>query len=367
LSLRDEQVIEEINLFGVNIQRMLSGPGSFTGSFGFDQTGKNNADLVAATIPGRTWVVVERDDVPIWWGVVWSRTYQSQAKECQLFAWGFEAYPQKRKIDFSFLRTGQPNTQIFADLWTAMQAVPYSNINVNIPTNALGPSHDLAILPSDQLTFDQPMSQLADADDGFDWTIDLTKNSDGTYTKTLRIGYPTLGTDLTDVNSVILPTALVFEYPGNILNYYASEGMTDAGTNVFVMGAGEGSAMPQATTVQTDMLNQGWPRWDVDISLKDITDQAKITQIAVQEKTNRKPPMLSFTITAKGDQDPILGSFNVGDACLISITDSRFPSFNNNASGFLAPSVVLGYKITPPENDSTETYDVILPGDVVNG
>lgn len=361
LSLGNEQVIQEIDLFGVYAKRVLSGPGQFNGSFVFDQTGKNNADLVAATTPGRTWLVMERNGVPIWWGIVWSRTYQSQAKECQLYAWGFEAYPQKQRVDADFVRTASSSTQVFCDLWTTMQLGAGRNVNVNVPVGVGGPTLDLTVLATDKNYFSDPMTALASADDGFDWTIDLLKNLDGTYTKTLRVGYPSMGAS---PNS---PDLWTFEYPGNILNYYESESMADAGTNVFVTGAGEGSNAPEIQGTWQSMLDDGWPRWDVDVTYKDISDIIQLSNIASQELLVRKPPMPTYTVVLKGDQNPVFGSYNVGDAAQLVITDARNPSPGGSQPGLTVPTIVAGWELTPSSADSVEEVSLIFPGDVTNG
>lgn len=361
LTLRDEQVVQEIDLYGVYIKRLLNDPGQFNGTFQFDQTGKDNADLVAATTPGRCWLVVERNDVPIWCGIVWSRTFQSQSKSCQIYAWGFEAFPRKQKIDVDINWTGTANTQMFCDLWTLMQSSTGRNMNIIIPSSGAGPMHDLTVLASDNNYFNDPMDALANATDGFDWTIDIVRNNDGTYTKSLRVGYPSLGAS---GNS---PDLTTFEYPGTILNYYSSESMADAGTYVYTLGAGEGSTMPTGLYVHQDLIDSGWPRWDVDASYKEISDQLLINKIAVQEGLVRKPPMPTYSLTVKGDLEPQFGSYQVGDACQLVITDARYPSPGNSVAGLTIPSVVLGWELTPASADSVEEVNVIIPGDTENG
>jgi hypothetical protein len=361
MTLIADQVIEEIDMFGANAIRQLSSPGQFNGSFVFDQTGKLNIDLVAATTPGRTWMVMEREGVPVWWGIIWSRTYQSQAKECQIFAWGFEAYPQRQKMVTDFTRVNEPNAQIFTELWVDMQSVAGRNLGIDIPTVTYGTTASLSVLSTDEKYYSDAMDSLANGTTGFDWTIDVTKNMDGSYNKSLRVGYPTLGIDHSD------PGAYVFEYPGNIMNYYQTESMADAGTNVFTLGAGEGSDMLVVQTTQKTMIDQGWPRWDVDAAYKDIADPALLTSIANQQKIMRKPPMPAYVVTLKGDQDPVFGSYNVGDASTLCITDARNPSPDGNTAGLEVPTTVLGYQINPSNSQGVEQIDLILPGDVNNG
>lgn len=357
LTLRDEQIIAEIPLYGVYAARKINDPGQMTASFNFDQSGMTNSDLVAATTPGRTWCVMERNGVPVWWGIVWSRTYQSQSKSCQIYAWGFEAYPRKRRIVQDMTWTATPNTQIFCDFWRSIQSAAGGNLNVNIPNYTDGPVKDLTILATDNQYYSQSMDNLSQSDDGFDWTVDLVKNTDGTYTKTLRVGYPSIGSSIGD------PDVVVFEYPGSILNYYNTESMSDAGTDVFTTGSGEGSAMPISVTEQTDMITSGWPRWDVDVSFKDVTSQTQINTLALQQKIVRKPPMPTYIITVKGDQDPVFGSYNLGDACQLIITDPRHPSSNSNP-GVIASTTIIGFEITPPSADSVEEISITMPDTV---
>lgn len=358
LELRSDQIISEIDLYGVYANRQISGPGQFNGSFNFDQTGKKNIDLVAATVPGKTWLVVEREGVPVWWGITWSRTYQSQAKTCQLFAWGFEAYPQKRKITQDLVWNQVPVTQIFVELWGGMLAADGSNLGIDIPDITDGPLKDLVVLASDNNYYSDPMQQLCEAADGFDWTIDLQKNASGLYTKSLRVGWPSIGQ--TDDQ----PDRIVFEYPGNIVNYYGTEAMGEAGTNVFTIGAGEGSAMPATETTQASMIANGWPRWDVDVSYKDVTDAAQIAQLAAQQKVVRKPPMESFSITVKSDVPPVVGTYNLGDSCKLELTDPKHPSTAAGKPGLSITSKVIGYELTPSSADETETSNILLPGDI---
>jgi len=362
VTIRSEQIVEEIDLFGVYFSRQLGLQGSFTGSFAFDQTGKSNVDLVAATTPGYCYVVVERNDVPVWWGIVWSRTYQSQAKICQLSALGFEVYPNKQRMFNSYTATGT-NVELFCGLWTDMQNSALGrNINIQIPTLVAGPTKTITVDALDQKYYGDVMDDLASAADGFDWTIDCVRQNDGTYLKSLRVGYPTLGVESDS------PDIVTFEYPGCILNYYQTESMSEAATNVRVLGAGEGSAMPIVDVSQNDMLTTGgWPRWDIDISYKDVADLPTIEQLAIQAAVNNKAPMPTYKITVKGDQDPIFGSYNVGDSCQLVITDPRNPSPGSSVAGLAVPSVIIGYEVRPPSSDGVEEVNIILPGDVVNG
>lgn len=349
-SLITEEVIQEIPLYGVYMDMEINTGGQFQGTFQLDQTGKDNAALLDACIPGRTWVACERNGVCIWHGFVWSRVFSAQSKSVQLFCSSFEHYPQKRLIteDLSFLGIEQRN--IFRSLWTTMQSATNGNLNINIPASfSTVVTKDLTILASDFKYYDEAMSELSDSSTGFDWYIDVTK--DGThYRKNLLIGYPTLG-------KVETADTLVFDYPGNIVQYYFTEGMTDAGTNVYVIGSGEGSSMIVGHYDNTVMYGQGWPRWDVDITRKDVDRQSVVDDMAIQQSVIKRPPMPVIKISVIGRGNPEFGSYRIGDVCTISIKDSRFPS------GFIVNKRLLKWELRPQSSENTEEANLVFEGD----
>jgi hypothetical protein len=350
-SLRDEQVIEEISLYGVFMDLELNVGGQFNGTFNLDQTGKLNSALLDATIPGRTSVTVERNGNAIWTGIIWSRTYQSQSKSMQLFAQSFENYPQYQVIETDFSRTDMDQRNVFRDLWTHMQAVNGRNLNILVPP-AFSPNvieKDIDILASDYRFYFEVMKSLADGADGFDWYIGVSKQGN-LYIKSLLIGYPTLGVPAT-------PFMTVFEYPGCITNYYNTESMAEAGTNIFAIGSGEGSTMLNSNLEQTTMISQGWPRFDKVVSMKDIDDINLFNDLAQQEFINRRPPMEVTKITTKADKKPEFGSWSLGDTVKLVIKDPRFP-------GSLQKNVrIVKWELHPQQSEGTEEVNIIFQGD----
>jgi hypothetical protein len=346
----NENIIEEIPTYGVYMDMEMNVGGQFQGTYQLDQTGKDNESLIAASIPGRTWVAVERNDVCVWFGFVWSRVYSAQSKSLQLFAQSFEKIPTKRIItyDMNYITTEQRN--IFRDLWINMQTGTNCNVNVNVPSAfSTVVTKDLTGFATDYKYYDEAMTQITDAVDGFDWYISVVK--DGYYyRKDLTIGYPTIG--VSQANSTI-----VFEYPGNITQYYETEGMTDAGTNVFVFGGGEGSTMNAIEANDPNLFAQGWPRWDVDVTRKDVAAISDITQISNQLLQTRKPPMIVIKITVKANLEPVFGSYSLGDACRIVIKDAR------NPTTFDQYKRLLKWQLHPASSDSVEEVDLIFEGD----
>lgn len=345
------QTISEIPLYGVSILEKFGG-GELRGTFQFDMTGRDNEVLAAATIPGRCFVVAERNAVPIFAGYIQTRTYQSQSKSCQLFARGFAAYGERRFMLATVNYDNLDQIVIFLDLWARMQADPNS-LRVTLPNSFVsGVNQSLQVTATEFKTFAQLFEQVADGDTGFDWRID-TARAGGIYTHTLSLGYPTLGS--TD------PTRLTFEYPGNILNYWKNEGMSDAGTHIYTIGAGEGSTMLTRTNVHNDLVSSGFPRFDVDVSRKDVTSLSILQTMANQEALKHKAPIPSFTVEVKADRDPEFGTYTLGDAGQLLINDPMHPT------GFQKYTRLIGWDYRPPSSDGTEEARLMFEGDETVG
>lgn len=348
------QILDELPLTSVRMTRTLNVAGQMTATLSLDMSGRSNADVVAATTPGQCFCIAEREGVPIWGGPITAAVYQSQAKVYELTAMTFEKYPDRRIIEHAITDTDDQRN-LFRTLWLDLQAQSYSNLGVTIP-GAFSPTvttKTLEITGTERKKYASAMEALADADDGFDWTIDIAKNADGTYAKILRIGNPLIGNQD--------PTLLQFEYPGSILNYYATNVMGPSGTHITVIGNGEGSVMLTSQYVHQDLLDTGqWLRWDFDVSAKDLTTQTDVAGRAGVEGPKRKPPSTVIKAFLKGDLEPQFASYGLGDACTLVITDPRYPNT------LQVPTRVVAYAYKPAESDNTEEVELIFAGDELN-
>jgi len=343
----------EIPLTGTYMDLEMNVGGRFDGTFHLDATGYDNDTLVSATIPGRSFIAVERNEKCIWCGYVWSRTYQSQAKSVQLYGQSFEYYPAHQLIRSDTSYTGIEQLEIFKSLWNQMQAVPGRNMNINVPS-VVAPTlvgKNVDILATDFKYYSEIMSSLADGDNGFDWTIDVTK-SGNQYVKTLRYVYPVMGATDSGLTS--------FEYPGSILNYYATESMADAGTNVFTLGSGSGSEMLVSEFVHQSLLDSGFPRWDFVVAAKDINDRDALDAIGAGEGGIARPPRLTVKPSFKAEETPAFGDWGMGDACRLIIKDSRFPT------GINFDTRVVKWALQPQSSENSDEYTLVFAGDEEN-
>ena len=346
------EVIDEIPIGSVEMSKKLNGYGVFRGAFSLDVSGKSNADMLSASIPGKCGLIVEQDNQPIWDGIVWARWYQSQAKSVQFTARTLEAYFDHvfLRTDIDYVSTEQRN--IFRELVLNLQLTASSNLRINVPSAFPGAVlRTLNVLATEYKTYMQIISGMADSVNGFDWTI-TTNKSGNEYTRILRIGYPTLGA---------IGDGLTFDYPGNITNYYASESIENAATHMFVLGAGEGSDMVVGTYTAQDLIETNWPRLDGTFSRKDIESQSIINAYANQIGIQRRPPFIVIKVFVKDDQDPIFGSYGLGDTATLAIKDPRFPE------GVQIQARITSFSYRPSSDNSVGEVELIFEGDELNG
>lgn len=349
--LTTREIIAELPMTSVSMDTKLNDWGVLRGTLYFDSTGINNEDIVAATTPGRAFVVCERGDTPIWDGIVWTSVYESQGKSLNITARSYAAYAEKQ-IMLDFTRTDLEQRNIFCDLWLDMQAPSNRNLGINVP--ATFPNtvlRSLDVKSSEYKNYLQVMSGISDGADGFDWTITTIKQNNK-YLRSLKLGYPNLGA--TDV------AGLSFEYPGNITNYWKTAGMTNAGTHLFLLGSGEGSDMKVGTAVQTDLIGTGFKRYDVVVPRKDIENQKQLNSMAVQMGSVRRPPLSVIKVFLKANLEPVFGSYGLGDTATVSILDPRHPN------GFTTSARIVAMTYRPQSDDTVEQAELVFEGDDLN-
>jgi hypothetical protein len=340
------QILQEIPLYGVSMTRGL-GRGDFRASFQLDQTGKDNRDLIAATLEGRCYVVCERGGQPVWDGFVVTRTYQSQAKVFQLYCKSWEHYPEYRLMRTDFEAIDEEQRNIFRDLWLDLMSTP------NTPQITIPSSFDTVVTKSiDVKSFEYkdyraPMDAIANGFDGFDWTID-TARVGGAYQRSLRIGYPALGATI----------GINLEYPGNILNYWQNDSLSGRGTNIYGIGAGEGSTMLVQEVIHSDLLSGGFPRFDVKYSFKSVNDAELLADLTMQAAIVGKATVPTLTVELKANLEPEFGGYGLGDAAQIYIDDPRHPdpvdrTFNTR---------IIGWEYYPPSSEKTEEVRLAFQG-----
>src|SRR5688500_19807991 len=98
IDIPSQTKLETLPLYGVSASDVLltgqggASAGAFTGSLRMDSDFSTVAEILDMTRPESTSVWMDRDDVPIWGGILWTRTYQSDGRDMQLNAQSLSSY-----------------------------------------------------------------------------------------------------------------------------------------------------------------------------------------------------------------------------------------------------------------------------------
>jgi hypothetical protein len=95
--LLSNQVISEVPFKGVSFERANKRAGGFSGTIPFIEATKG-IDLYEATMPGRTGLYVMRNNVCVWGGIVWGRSYDVASRNMTVDASEFISYLYHRQI-----------------------------------------------------------------------------------------------------------------------------------------------------------------------------------------------------------------------------------------------------------------------------
>jgi len=328
-------ILAEIPLTNVSFTQSLNTPGSFTGSILGSDVNEQGYDIPNSTIPARTAIYVDRDGVLIWGGIIWLRTWDTDAQRYTFSAREFGSYFERRRITGDFMDFNQAlvydnEDQLFIaqDLLYLAQQLSGGDIGVVIPDNTSSVNVTRVYYDYEFKDVWGAIKDLSNQQNGFDFNIDVAYDANLEPRKYAQTAYPYRGTQYVSTN----PTALVFEFPGNIVAYeWPDDGSVVANT-MYGIGPNSNEAKIRALAVSpTDQIAAGWPLLEDTVSYTDQYDPNILYQQTLGEVTAKQLPVVTPKIIVPAYASPVLGSYKTGDECLLRITDDRFP---NNGSGY---------------------------------
>jgi hypothetical protein len=328
-------ILAEIPLTNVSFTQSLNTPGSFTGSILGSDVNEQGYDIPNSTIPARTAIYVDRDGVLIWGGIIWLRTWDTDAQRYTFSAREFGSYFERRRITGDFMDFNQAlvydnEDQLFIaqDLLYLAQQLSGGDIGVVIPDNTSSVNVTRVYYDYEFKDVWGAIKDLSNQQNGFDFNIDVAYDANLEPRKYAQTAYPYRGTQYVSTS----PTALVFEFPGNIVAYeWPDDGSVVANT-MYGIGPNSNEAKIRALAVSpTDQIAAGWPLLEDTVSYTDQYDPNVLYQQTLGEVTAKQLPVVTPKIIVPAYASPVLGSYKTGDECLLRITDDRFP---NNGSGY---------------------------------
>lgn len=320
----DPHIIEElIPARGLEFSLPLSDHGEAT----FSATVEPGRSFWRPSIaPIASGVLIARDGVPVWSGMVWgesqtgARTFDFRCAE-----WGsfFERVPA---VAATYANTNDHD--IFRDLIARATAIAGQDPGIVLDSTTVGSSaSDLTVNTWDDLTVERAFRQLAEAQDGPEWyfqTAGTMENPTRNLVLGDRLGHTSAQTVLEYVEDTeaysapeapptptllgnlfpgAQPQALVGRGGGNVIAHPArSRDGSSSATVVVAIGAGEEKAQLRKTAVSR-LVAAGFPRLTKTTSYTDVKSQTTLQRHANADLKDVAGLLTSYTLTTF-DDDP---------------------------------------------------------------
>jgi hypothetical protein len=356
--------LAELPLSGVSFSRLLNGAGAFRGTLKLGDPKVTALNPIASTIPARTALYVDRDGVLVWGGIIWTRgPYRPATQSFDLGGMEFWSYFQVRQKTGRYVvdtkaYVAADQLAIARDLVTYAQAKTGGNIGVVVNTETCGVLRDRTYNSYDFTPVGQAVEQLAAVLNGFDFSIEVAYVN-GVPAKIFVPSYPRRGT-------VAVSSGLLFEYPGNAVDYSWPEDATEQADTAYAIGLGQGPEMLRSSSSNPGLFDIGYPLLEYLDSYKNVAEQSTLDAHAQADVIARANPVVLPEIYVRADADPVLGSYSTGDDVRLRINDpARFPDSAHSIDGsdqrLDTYMRITGYEVLPPSSDGQyEQVRVIL-------
>lgn len=347
--LMSNDLIQELPLESVTFSRRLSSQGNFQAFFGLDRDGFDNNVILDATAPVRTCTYIERDGKLIWGGINWTRTWSEQSKTLQLTGQTFDSYWAKVDIESTLSYQNRDQRNIIIELINTMQSKSTRNIRIRTPSlYATNIMQSARYNDYECWTYAKAIEFLMSNENSPDYTVDVRYDEDQKFERRLLID-DRLGASIEE-------TAVTFNYPGNVRNFWFPENCARAATSVKGVGAGEGSGMFRVAVSNSSLTSMGYPELVEFYTDKSVLDANVLRSKALSELTMLTPPVTVPTFETNSEMEPQFGSYNLGDYVRINVESSRFPQ------GKSFTSRIIGWDVTPTRGDTQENVSLVLQG-----
>lgn len=337
--LLTNSIIGELPLTGVNFTQQLNTAGTFTGHLLLSGVNATALNISTATIPGRTAIYVDRGGILVWGGVLWNREYNSTEQTLSFQSREFESYFERRKVTTTQIFTNTDQLTIANSLLNTAQSATNGNIGVQTSPATSGVLVNRTYYSYELKNVYQAIQDLSKQLNGFDFNIQVAYDGGGNPTKTLVLSYPKSGTTYSATN----PSAPVFQFPsGNIIEYNYPEDALIAANKIYALGAGSNEGKLIATATDPTLLAAGFPLLEQEANYSDITDATMLAGLATGQIKATSYPPTTLRVVAPPSENPVFGTYLLGDECRVIITDNRFPTTLDAIYRLVALSVTPG-------------------------
>jgi hypothetical protein len=325
--LLTNEKLDVLPLYGVNMNWTLATKGNntygdFTGTYKSDIYRRATADILGATQPGRTALWCYRDGNPIWSGILWSRTYSSQAGGTyQLYAQAMDSYAER------FIFTA--NTAWTADARNILQFVwgemvlrgPEWNIKLGMPGNFIINLTPITktITGNEQVVGGSVIKEMIDL--GAEYRLGYSLDANARPTTRLEIGRWDGAGGALPVGTPPGYSAAELTYPGSISNYWVTDSAAKGGTNLYAIGKGTGVSTPRGSVANSLLIAGGYPGLGLKLNFRDAETQALLDDHLNKAIPYYNVPIVSPSLKLSSTAKDVFGTFFPGDFIYTVIND----------------------------------------------
>jgi hypothetical protein len=173
-------------------------------------------------------------------------------------------------------------------------------------------------------------------------------DTSGNPTRMFKQGAPHLGQQ---------GSAWVWEYGGNLVDYdWPSDG-TRFASRTFASGTGMVEGTPIAVSEDASIYARGYPLMEAEGSYTTVSDPNTLQSHADADQEGARLPVVLPVLQVRGDMDPIVGAWGMGDDARVAICDDFFAAY---PAGLDTAMRIVAAEVTPPEGDAAETVKLTM-------
>ena len=341
VDIMTKRLLLEAPAFGTWFSRALCRAGNATLSVAATDD-VSVQDLIDATMVGRTKIYVERDGRIIWSGIIWTRTWSEESLAFSYTAQSLESYSYSQQIQGSLSFNREDQRNIVRSIFAHMQAKPYANIGLLLP-DVFVPDilRTVDFQNYEGWSYGRALEYMVSYDQGMDYTIESYWDGD-TIVDAVLIGNV--------IGRNAQTTGVVYDYPGDIKQFWWSESAAKGGTAFVGYGKGEGELMPRSYFEHSDLHLAGWPSLQRVYDNKDVATQATLDSQTMAYGKRMRLPVIAPTIELHSTDD-LFDSWLLGDQITVNLSGSaRFPE----QEGMMYATRITGWELQPPSKGLNE-------------
>lgn len=351
--------LAELPMTRVSFSLSINEPARFTGQLPIGEEAMDK-NWSTATLPKRTLVYICRDGVPINAYILWKRRPINSGRAADMQCLSVDSYLAKNVILYRLHYPQADQLDIARGLVHYATGDGFSDIRIHMNNIKSGVLRDRTYEWWDWKVPLESLTQLAEVENGFEWTTTAGRDANGNLTHSIIFGYPHLGR--WDSGIIVENSAVAESGGGSILSYEWPEDGADSLNDIWAVGAGEGSSTLFANgknAAATDEIESGYPLLRGTVSYKDIIEPVTLQAHANEDLAASVGDMVVPSVTLRADAHPHFGTYQIGDRVRIRIS-SPYHAAVNGVPGIDRYARIVGMTITPPSESQGERVEWTL-------